>query len=119
MSEQDSRTEIARIPVRRIMRPLLAGFATPSVRARGQVVNLSHFGMFIASDALPESGESIKLAFEDGSGMKLEVQGTVRWTTADDDEVSGFGLRIHQPPEAYTEFCDALLEALGTESLSD
>ncbi len=51
--------------------------------------------------------------------MKLEVRGTVRWTTADDDEVSGFGLRIHQPPEAYTEFCDALLEALGTESPSD
>lgn len=110
----DKRRELARIPVKRVMKPLRAGFATKTLRGHGQVVNLSKAGMFIASDELPRPGESIKVLFEDATGAKLEVAGNVRWTTEDDDvDISGFGMKIEKPSRDYLDFCDELLDAMG------
>ncbi len=109
-----NRRELARIPVKRVMRPLQAGFGTETLSALGQIVNLSKAGMFIASDELTEPGDTIKVRFEDANGAKMAVIGTVRWTTAaDEGDLSGFGIKIAKPPADYLAFCEELLDVLG------
>ena len=108
----NNRRELARLPVRRVMKPLRAGFATKTVRAHGHIVNLSRAGMFVATESLPQKDEPIKVLFEDAGGLKMEVRGAVRWT-GEEESVGGFGMRIEKPSDDYLEFCAALIEALG------
>ena len=105
---------IGRIPVGRIMKPMAAVFLTSQVKGQGKVMDLSRFGMFIASESLPEPGEGICVVFEDASGAKLDVRGTVRWNTGPElAPVSGFGIKLDKPGPEYLELCQALIEALG------
>ena len=79
-------------------------------------MDLSRAGMFIASETLPEPGERIRVVFEDASGAKLDVRGTVRWNTGPEPgPVSGFGIKLHKPGPEYLELCLALIEALGED----
>ncbi len=109
-----NRRIIGRIPVGRIMKPMAAVFRTSLVEGQGNVMDLSQAGMFIASETLPEPGEGIRVVFEDASGAKLDVRGTVRWNTGPEpDPVSGFGIQLHKPGPEYLVFCQAVVEARG------
>ncbi len=107
-----NRRIIGRIPVQRFMNPMAAVFRTSLVEGKGWVTDLSRMGMFIASETLPEPGERIRVVFEDASGAKLDVRGTVRWNTGPEPgPVSGFGIKLHKPSPEYLDLCQALIEA--------
>lgn len=80
---------------------------------QGSIKNLSKYGVFVRSSVLPEPGAEVHLKFETIEGSKIEVTGTVRWTTAGlprDDAQSGFGVLLESPTEAYLSFFSSLAE---------
>jgi hypothetical protein len=90
-------------------------------QGRGHIRNLSKGGMFIRADALPQPGAPVALTIETPSGAKIDLNATVRWTTAElsgpapstsptDPAVkSGFGVRIESESPAYRELFESLL----------
>jgi hypothetical protein len=93
-----------RIPVR---------FATGSVRAGGHIKNLSKEGVFIRSNVLPMRGDTVEITFETREGRKIEIEGEVRWTTAqmDNHEAAqpGFGVQLLRAGADYQEFFEGIL----------
>ena len=93
-----------RIPVR---------FSTNSVKADGHIKNLSKEGVFVRANVLPFPGDHISIRFESRQGSKLEILGTVRWTTAqiNDPEITqpGFGVQLDQKSPDYDAFFEEVL----------
>jgi hypothetical protein len=86
-------------------------FETGTVRGQGRVRNIHKEGMFIASHLLPTPHEPLRILIE-AKGRKVEVLGTVRWTSAeypDRGPTSGFGVQLDRPGPEYFSFFAALL----------
>jgi hypothetical protein len=86
-------------------------FETGSVRGQGRVRNIHKEGMFIASHLLPAPLEPLRILIE-SKGRKVEVVGTVRWTSAqfpDRGPTSGFGVQLERPGAEYFQFFASLL----------
>jgi hypothetical protein len=86
-------------------------FETGTVRGQGRLRNLHKEGMFIASHLLPTPLEPLRVVI-DWRGHKIEVNGTVRWTSAqfpDRGPASGFGVQLDRPGPDYLEFFASLL----------
>ncbi len=91
---------------------MLVRFATPTVRGGGTVRNLRKAGLFVATRLLPKPLENVRLGITLGNREKLELRGTVRWTSADRPQsgrVSGFGVRLEPPTAAYLAFFESLV----------
>jgi hypothetical protein len=91
-------------------------FETGSVRGQGRVRNIHKEGMFVASHLLPSPLEPLRIVIEWGGG-KIEVRGTVRWTSAQFPErgpTSGFGVQLDRPGPEYFEFFSSLLLGVAT-----
>ena len=113
-----NRRALGRIPVRRVMKPLHGAFRSRRIRAIGQVLDVSPRGLFMATEELPEKGAKVKVVFEDASGARIKIKGTVRWNTPGEGEKPpGFGMLIEDPPKDFLDLCDALLDALGAAYL--
>jgi hypothetical protein len=99
--------------LKRIMKLIPVRFETHSVRASGQIKNLSKEGLFIRSNVLPMAGDPVTMRFEARDGRKLELWGEVRWTTAQmsDHESAhpGFGVLLNQASADYQEFFEDIL----------
>ncbi len=99
--------------LKRYVQPLEAHFQSGRLRGLGQVRNLSKEGMFIGCERLPQPGAPIALTIETAGGEKIDLNGTVRWTTAQlpsaSDGPSGFGVRVEGRSAAYRELFEALL----------
>jgi hypothetical protein len=93
-------------------RAISVRFATPSARGRGTLRNLRRSGLFVASRLLPRPLERVRIAIGEGTPEKVEIIGTVRWTSADRPQrarVSGFGVQIDLPNAAYHALFESLL----------
>jgi len=99
--------------LKRHVERLEAHFQSGRMRGHGHVRNLCKEGLFIRSDRLPEPGLAVSIVIETNAGDKVEVQGTVRWTTAQLPNArsapSGFGVRLEGRPSMYRELFEALL----------
>lgn len=108
-----SERKYKRIRMSRKLAPIPAAFKTERLRSEGHILSLSREGVFIATESLPATGEFVTVVFPDRSGSKIEVCGTVRWTT---DEVEpgkcprpGFGMHLEFLTDEYREFYEELL----------
>jgi hypothetical protein len=99
--------------LKRYVQRLEAHFQSGRMRGLGHVRNLSKEGMFIGAERLPEPGAPIALTIETSTGDKIDLNGTVRWTTAQlpdaRDAASGFGVRVEGRSPGYRELFEALL----------
>ena len=87
-------------------------FETATLRGNGRVRNLHKEGMFVASHLLPASLERVRIVMELRDGRKIEVGGTVRWTSAQMPArapAPGFGVQIDVPGQDYLDFFASLL----------
>jgi hypothetical protein len=102
--------------LKRIVGRIPARFSTATTQGSGHVKNLCKEGLFLRADALPEPGEDVQVLILTRERLKIEVIGTVRWTTAqlpDSAEAKagheGFGVQITTPSEEFREFFADLL----------
>jgi hypothetical protein len=98
--------------LKRIVKRIPVRFQAESLRGEGHIKNLTQEGIFVRSDVLPEAGESISVRFDAPQGRKIEIEGVVRWTTAqfpDRDVRTGFGVRLHRVDEEYLRFFESIL----------
>lgn len=114
VTTQDRRqSERDRRRLKRYVQRLEAHFQSGRLRGLGHVRNLSKEGMFIGSERLPQPGAPIALTIETTDGEKIDLNGTVRWTTAQlpnaSEAPSGFGVRVEGRSPAYRELFEALL----------
>jgi hypothetical protein len=99
--------------LRRVMKLIPVRFETSSVRSSGHIKNLSREGLFIRANVLPMAGDPVTIRFEAKDGRKLELEGEIRWTTAqmaDHEAIQpGFGVLLHTADADYQEFFEEIL----------
>lgn len=98
--------------LKRVVKRIPIRFETGGLRGQGHIKNLSREGLFIRSHLLPAPGDMVCVVFGAPNGQKVEIIGTVRWTTAqlqNSDAPPGFGVRIDQPGPDFREFYESIL----------
>ncbi len=99
--------------LKRTVRRIPATFVSGATHGNGHIKNLSQEGLFLRTDRLPAKGDLVSVVFYVLDGSKIEVFGTVRWTTAQvavsEDVKPGFGMDIDQRNDAYLQFYEHLL----------
>ncbi len=99
--------------VTRIPAAFVAGNSTGNTTGNGHIKNVSRDGLFLRAHTLPAKGDSISVIFFVSDGSKVEVCGTVRWSTAQlprsKGAKGGFGMLIEQPSDLYLQFYEQLL----------
>lgn len=102
-----------RVRMSRKLKPIRAAFKTDQLRAKGEIATMAREGLFIATESLPSEGESVTIVFQDSSGNKIEVKGSVRWTTAQlppgKCSKPGFGVQLESPGKEYQAFYEQVL----------
>jgi hypothetical protein len=104
---------VERRRLRRILKRIPASFEAGSMRGKGHIKNVSKEGLFLRTNALPPVGSDVRVLFPDRNGTKIEVRGTVRWTTdqlpAAEKAKPGFGVYIARGNEVFDEFFEQIL----------
>lgn len=98
--------------LRRYAKRIPAMFVSGSLCGQGHVKNLSKGGVFMRTERLPDPGAEVSILIQSPDGRKVEVTGTVCWTTDQipaEDAQPGFGMQISTRNEAYLEFFGDLL----------
>jgi hypothetical protein len=75
--------------------------------AIGHLKNVSRAGVFVRAVELPSKGAAVALQFRAPDGSLVDLRGEVCWTSEevlDGAESPGFGVRLHEPPQAYRKF---------------
>ena len=78
-------------------------FQAGNVGGYGQLADLTRDGVRVLSPLRPERGDGVRIRFETPEGQKVELAGSVVWSTA-----AEFGVRIDQVNEAYLSFVESL-----------
>jgi hypothetical protein len=93
---------MSRIPVQ---------FQAGTLRGTGHIKNLTQEGLLVRSHILPAPGDSVYVTLTTPEGGKIEVEGIVRWTTAQMDETAplGFGVRLVRVDEDYLRFFERIV----------
>jgi hypothetical protein len=106
-------TGIERRRLRRILKRIPAAFEAGKMRGKGHIKNVSKEGLFVRTTSLPNAGAPVRVVFHDRQGSKIEVRGTVRWTTAqlpaEEKAKPGFGVYIPRGNDAFDEFFEQIL----------
>ena len=88
-------------------------FESGSIRGEGYVKNVSKTGLFLRASPLPSVGTQVRVFFTDRKGARVELSGTVRWTTEQlppsERAEPGFGIHVALGNEAFTEFFEQIL----------
>ena len=104
---------IERRRLRRVMKRIPAAFESGKLRGKGHVKNVSKEGLFVRTKVLPPAGAPVRIVFHDRHGSKIEVRGTVRWTTAqlppEEKAAPGFGVYIPTGNDEFYEFFEQIL----------
>lgn len=99
--------------LKRIVKRIPARFQSQGLIGRGHIKNITKEGLFLRTNRLPRPGSPVRVIFEPPNGPKVEVEGTVRWTTAQlppsSDSPPGFGMKIDSVPEEFLEFFEQTL----------
>ena len=78
-------------------------FQAGNVCGHAQLSDLTRDGVRVLSPPRPETGDGVRIRFETPEGQKVELSGSVVWSTA-----AEFGVRIDQNNEAYLSFVETL-----------
>jgi len=97
----------ARIPIE---------FRGGGMEGEGKLRNVSAGGMFVASGAIPETGDMVELVLNAPGQPEVKISGMVWWTTREaatgapgaPGAPSGFGLRVLQAHDGYLALLDRL-----------
>ncbi len=104
---------IERRRLRRVMKRIPAAFEAGKLRGKGHIKNISKEGLFVRTSVLPSAGTPVRIVFHDRHGSKVEVHGTVRWSTAQlppaEKAKPGFGVYIEPGNEEFSEFFEHIL----------
>lgn len=99
--------------LKRFVRRIPAKFSSPTMHGTGHVKNLSKQGLFMRTNVLPQPGEEVAVVILTRDRRKIEVIGTVRWTTAQlpngTPAQPGFGVHIDRASDEFVEFFTDLL----------
>ncbi len=99
--------------LRRTVTRIPATFVAAATIGNGHIKNLSREGIFVRTNTLPSKGDPVSVIFFVPDGSKVEVSGTVRWSTAQlprsQEAKGGFGMLIEQQNDPYLEFYEQLL----------
>jgi Tfp pilus assembly protein PilZ len=99
--------------LKRYVRRIAAKFSSPTMHGTGYLKNLSKQGLFMRTNVLPEPGEEVSIVILTRDRRKIEVIGTVRWTTAQLSTQTpaqpGFGVHIERASDEFVEFYRDLL----------
>lgn len=100
--------------LKRMIQRIPARFQAGPLRGRGHIKNVSRAGVFVRSDSLPHPGSPVQILFLNHSQEKIEITGTVRWTTdqlpnVTPDTPKGFGVLFDTPTPAFLEFFEQIL----------
>lgn len=99
--------------LKRVYHRIPAWFKAGNIRGEGHVKNLCKEGLFVRTANLPEPGSDVRVVMEAHGGDKVEVNGTVRWTTAqlppEEHAQPGFGVLISPVPESFRAFFERVL----------
>lgn len=99
--------------ITRTVKRIPAAYERVPLRGSGHVRNLRKDGLFVEVEVLPVPGDQVHVVFETRDGDKIELSGTVRWTTADRpteaDGKPGFGMQIEDVTQEYLAFLEDLL----------
>ena len=80
-----------------------AYFQAGTVCSYTRLADLTPGGVRIRSVLQPREGDAVRIRFETPEGQKVELTGSVVWSTA-----AEFGVRIDQNSEAYVSFAESL-----------
>ncbi len=104
---------IERRRLRRVMKRIPAAFEAGKLRGKGHIKNISKEGLFLRTSVLPAAGTAVRVVFHDRHGSKVEVRGTVRWTTEQlppqEQAKPGFGVYIEPRNDEFNEFFEHIL----------
>jgi len=104
---------IERRKLKRRVKRIAARYTCGQKSGAGHVKNLSKEGLFLRVDRLPQVGDNVHVVIEAANGEKVEIEGVVRWTTAQlpnaDAVAPGFGMRFSEDYAAYRAFFEELL----------
>lgn len=105
--------QIERRRLKRTVKSIPARFQCEGRTQRGHITNITKEGLFLRTSSLPPPGASIRVIFETQDGSKIEVAGSVRWTTgqlpASCETGPGFGMRIENVTQEFLEFFEQML----------
>jgi hypothetical protein len=105
--------QVERRKLRRILKRIPAAFEAGTLRGKGHIKNVSKEGLFVRSNVLPPVGVDVRVLFPNRNSSKIEVHGTVRWTTdqlpAGEKAKPGFGVYIARGNEDFDEFFEQIL----------
>jgi hypothetical protein len=105
--------KVERRKLRRVLKRIPAAFEAGRLRGKGHIKNVSKEGLFVRTEVLPTPGDDVRVIFHDRNGSKIEVRGTVRWTTAQlartQKAKPGFGVHIPRGNEEFDEFFGQIL----------
>ena len=104
---------VERRRLKRSVKRIPARYQSEGLTGRGHIKNVTKEGLFLRTDRLPSPGAQIRVIFEPKNGPKVEVSGTVSWTTGQlppsEDSPPGFGMQIEDGNEEFREFFEQIL----------
>ena len=104
---------IERRRLRRVMKRIPAAFEAGKLRGKGYIKNISKEGLFVRTSILPPAGSPVRIVFHDRHGSKVEVRGTIRWSTAqlppEEKAKPGFGVYSESGNDEFSEFFEHIL----------
>ncbi len=99
--------------LRRVVKRIPVWFVCGTLQGDGHVRNLSKEGLFLCTEVMPEAGDMVQVLIKRENGTKVELIGSVRWTTEAVPERSegypGFGIRLEPVTDDYRDFFESLL----------
>lgn len=98
--------------LKRVVKRVPIRFEAGGLRGQGHIKNMTKEGLFIRSHLLPEPETRVRIEISTKDGSKVEVDGQVRWTTAQLGDVSappGFGVMITARTPEFLELFESLL----------
>ncbi len=106
-----NRRKPSRIRIKRGVKRIPAWFEAGDVCGSGHIARVSREGMFFSAETLPQTGSDVRVVFSDRDGNKIEVFGSVRWTTAEceDHPDTGFGMHIERTNPEFQDFYEEIL----------
>ena len=104
---------VERRRLKRAVKRIPARYQSEGLIGKGHIKNVTQEGLFLRTDRLPSPGAQVRVIFEPKNGPKVEVSGTVRWTTGQlqptADSAPGFGMQIENVTEEFLEFFENIL----------
>ena len=96
---------------KRFATAIQAQFAAGPMRAKGEIQNVGHGGLFLGTRSIPEQGDLVEVEFAAPGGDRICVSGIVWWTSPDRTlrgRPAGFGVCLLDSDDPYMRFVDAI-----------